>query len=113
MTLKVWIQILLAHAFLVVACEAQASYEGILQSGQEMLPEDVLASSSTYLKLQTDGNVVLYRKNPPGTVLWSTNTAGKCLQKLKLQADGNLVLTSCDNAVLWSSGTSNVASAVL
>jgi len=88
-------------------------YNNTLLVGESMMPGDTLASSTSYITLQPDGNVVLYRKNPPGTVLWASNTAGKCPKNLTLQTNGNLVLTACDGSVLWQSQTSNVALAVL
>lgn len=67
----------------------------------------------TTLKWQTDGNLVLTKKN--GAVLWSSNTSGNSGAVLALQNDGNLVvyktmpLNSSSGAlfgaVLWSSNT--------
>jgi hypothetical protein len=67
----------------------------------------------TTLVWQTDGNLVLYKKN--GQAIWSSNTAGNPGGTLALQADGNLVVRATwplmDGAgglyggSLWSSAT--------
>lgn len=67
----------------------------------------------TTLKWQTDGNLVLYKKN--GQPIWSSNTAGYTGAVLAFQNNGDLVVyntmpLNTDNgtlagAVLWNSGT--------
>lgn len=74
--------------------------DGNLQSG------GILQSpaGSYLLKMQGDGNLVLYRAD--GQWVWHTNTAGQSVSRLAVQSDGNLVLYASTNAVRWNSGTS-------
>jgi len=57
------------------------------------------------LKMQEDGNVVLY-DNDNGMPLWATNTNGSNANYLEMQGDGNLVLYTVDGAI-WSSQTAS------
>lgn len=58
---------------------------------------------------QLDGNIVLYRAN--GTAAWSTGTWTHGPATLLLQDDGNLVLYRIrDRAAIWSNGTSSPGS---
>ncbi|MBC7741556.1 MAG: hypothetical protein H7061_05135 [Bdellovibrionaceae bacterium] len=60
--------------------------------------------NSMTLKLQADGNLVLYAANH--SVLWESDTSGSCSQNCKLafQEDGNLVLYR-DGKPYWASNT--------
>ena len=55
------------------------------------------------LQMQTDGNLVLY--NASNSPIWSSNTSGNPGAYLSLQTDGNLVLYNASNSPIWSSGT--------
>ncbi len=57
------------------------------------------------LKMQPDGNLVIY--NIYGQGVWSTGTFGKGNgpYKVTMQDDGNVVLYDSTNMVLWSTGT--------
>ena len=65
------------------------------------------------LRLQDDGNLVLYRysdyndENRTPWHIWSTSTFGSGSHKqiLWMQADGNLVLTNEDGDVHWAAGS--------
>lgn len=62
------------------------------------------ATPSTYLALQTDGNLVLYAR--AGDAIWSTRTAGTgSRNRLVMQDDGNLVLYNASGKAVWSSHT--------
>ena len=53
------------------------------------------------LKMQTDGNLVLYCND---SALWSSDTSDKTVSGgLMFQSDGNLVLYSPDHTALWDS----------
>jgi len=75
--------------------------------------QKVLWSSKTYgkgsapytLKLQKDGNLVVFDGRKVMT--WTTGTAGKGAGpfQLMMQDDGNLVLRDVNNQVLWGTWT--------
>lgn len=75
-----------------------------LTSDQYLIPGGFLLSPDrhTILKLQYDGNLVLYRSLKP---VWSSNSAGTRVSRLVMQPDGNLVLYDTNGGVVWSSGT--------
>ena len=78
----------------------------------KLYKEDTLYSANGWYRLtmQTDGNLVLYRKGTGGTAeqnyntpVWSSGTAYTNAHYAYFQADGNLVLyDSSNNAVWWS-----------
>ncbi|WP_183580944.1 hypothetical protein HDF18_20280 [Mucilaginibacter sp. X5P1] len=59
----------------------------------------------TELKLQPDGNLVLYVHNSDGskTGIWASNTVGKASASLTFQPDGNLVIKDAAGNGLWAS----------
>ncbi len=61
------------------------------------------------VKLQTDGNFVLYRSN--GEPIWATNTMNSKAEYIYLQRDGNLVLHTDDGVPVWASQTASSRSA--
>ena len=73
----------------------------VLTVGQSIYSPD----HNTRLTLQTDGNLVLYKKQANGSELgeWSSGTVGKAVQKLMFQSDGNLVVYNGSVGV-WDSG---------
>lgn len=62
------------------------------------------ASSCFNLRIQTDGNVVIYSRT--NEVLWASNTLRKAITRFCMQSDGNLVLYN-NLTPVWSSGTLN------
>jgi len=56
----------------------------------------------TQLIMQTDGNLVLYFANGSN---WSTSTFGHSGAHIVMQTDGNLVMYDTNNSVIWSTGT--------
>jgi|GEM_PF-829130 len=61
------------------------------------------ADRKYHLRLQSDGNLVLY--SPTGAI-WQSGTVGKAAAFLAMQGDGNLVLYDATGKALWTSGTS-------
>ena len=57
------------------------------------------------MKMQTDGNLVVYDSGDKPT--WASNTDGKGMKpyNLKMQKDGNLVIYDKNNGVVWATGT--------
>lgn len=55
------------------------------------------------LTIQSDGNLVYYKKKKP---LWNSGTNGNWGAVLIMQSDGNLVIYTTDMKAIWSSGTS-------
>lgn len=53
--------------------------------------------------MQSDGNLVLYRRN--GRVVWKTDTEGRYDSVLTLQDDGNVVIYDAEGKPIWASGT--------
>ncbi len=73
----------------------------ILTVGQSLYSPNGL----TELKLQADGNLVLYVHNADGskTGIWASNTVGKASASLTFQPDGNLVIKNSSGTGLWAS----------
>ena len=55
------------------------------------------------LTIQSDGNLVYYKKKKP---LWYSGTNGNWGAVLIMQSDGNLVIYTTNMKAIWSSGTS-------
>jgi hypothetical protein len=62
------------------------------------------------LRLQSDGNLVLYSNNKP---IWASWTMDKDVSHLAMQSDGNLVLYSQAGKPVWHTGTNNNNGATL
>jgi hypothetical protein len=77
----------------------------VLGPGESLRPgESLFSTNRSYeLRLQADGNLVLYRTRD-WRALWSSKTQGHAVSALFMQVDGNLVLYSGAEAV-WSSKT--------
>ena len=77
------------------------------------LGEQIWASDgSSYLEMQTDGNLVLRCANLD--VIWSSGTYGNEVPKgMVFQSDGNLVLYNSERESLYSSGTHGEGGIVL
>merc|ERR1711871_1406369 len=76
----------------------------VMCPGETLDTGDILVSQNgnMYLKMQDDGNVVIYRKDT-NTAIWSNHKAGSTTTgHLAFQGDGNLVEYS-GNSVIWSS----------
>ena len=56
------------------------------------------------LTLQSDGNLVIYRK-PSNRAIWSSKTQGRGVIKAVMQYDGNFVLYTANNVARWHTGT--------
>ena len=78
---------------------------GKLRVGQQLFA----ANKAANLKVQGDGNLVLYQGVGTTKVLWASNTAGKggAGSRLVLQGDGNLVLYTGGSSVLWATNTAS------
>ena len=88
------------------AAEACRNYFTIrAQNGNHQFnPGKQWATCSGYtLKLQNDGNLVLYDRR--GRSRWSSNTAGHPNARFVVQRDGNLVIYGGRSRTLWSSNT--------
>ncbi|MCB9653651.1 MAG: hypothetical protein H6729_05925 [Deltaproteobacteria bacterium] len=78
--------------------------------GTFLIKQNQYAETANFrLYMQTDGNLVLYRKST-GAALWSSGTSGRTCNdnnpcKAKFQGDGNLVISQ--GAPLWFTGTEN------
>ena len=76
-----------------------------------LMNESIISQdSNTILRVQDDGNLVLYQNFKP---LWSTGTYGNPGAKLVMQTDGNLVLYSSNGTPLWNAGTNGNNNAYL
>ena len=87
---------------------------GSLHAGDQLFA----ANKAANVKVQEDGNLVLYQGAGTTKVLWATNTAGKggAGTRLVLQGDGNLVLYTGGHPggrVLWATGSTSGARLVV
>ena len=82
----------------------------VVYKGTSYSPKDALWHSKThnfpgaYFEFQTDGNLVVYKKPPSATPLWSPYIHGKGATKLVMQNDGNLVAYTSSDKPVWASG---------
>lgn len=62
-------------------------------------------NSNFRFTLQTDGNLVLYRKNPnlTETAIWASYTQGQPSAGVYLQTDGNMVIYNSSHVGIWAS----------
>ena len=62
---------------------------------------------SYQLKMQADGNLVLYKYLSPKNFwpIWATNTMGSGAVRATMQPDGNFVLYRADGRAVWASNT--------
>lgn len=65
-----------------------------------------IETASAQLIMQSDGNLVLYKKST-GQTLWDSATLGNDGAYATFQTDGNLVVYSASGYPLWASGTYN------
>lgn len=84
-----------------------------LNPGQRLVHGKSLQSRNGryHLKMQNDGNLVLY--GPGGVPTWDSGTTGarKCV--VVMQKDGNLVIIAEGNRPVWNSGTNGQPECVL
>lgn len=71
-----------------------------LSRGQEMLSNN----KSFVLKMQTDGNLVIYRRDNNGAI-WASGTNGRGGYRATMQGDGNLVIYQSNNHPIWDTRT--------
>jgi hypothetical protein len=85
---------------------AQAAAGGDhLAAGQVLWAGQMIVGGVNALKMQSDGNLVLYAaQNVP---LWATNTSGHPGAWVIMQTDGNLVVYSAGGTPLWATGTAS------
>lgn len=58
-----------------------------------------------HLRMQADGNLVVYDSGDEATWASDTNGKGEAPYKLKMQDDGNLVIYDSQKEVIWASNT--------
>jgi hypothetical protein len=80
-----------------------------IRSGQTLKPGWWTQGQRTFLVMQPDGNLVMYRKRD-GAAIWSTRTSGHPGAYAVMQSDGNLVVYRkgggpSTGGALWSSRT--------
>lgn len=77
-----------------------------LGPGQQLNVNDRLTppNARTYLILQPDGNLVLYRSYNEAA-LWSSHTYGKAITRAVMQNDGNFVCYDNSGRAYWATGT--------
>jgi hypothetical protein len=99
------------------APEARAAASGSsLAAGETLHPGEFLASApfgNHRLKMQADGNLVLYVCDMPGSddctyAHWSLGTFGQPGNYLTMQYDGNLVMYSRTGRPVWATRTTGV-----
>jgi len=60
-------------------------------------------SEGDYVRMQTDGNLVVYREGDNGDVkIWASNTAGNPGAELKLEKQGAAVIESKEDRIIWT-----------
>ncbi|HEY2792141.1 MAG TPA: LysM peptidoglycan-binding domain-containing protein [Micromonosporaceae bacterium] len=82
------------------------SSDSTLDKGNELMSPN----GNYKLKMQADGNLVLYGGDQP---IWATNTQRKGAERLVMQDDGNLVVYANGKDDVWSSRTNRNKGAYL
>lgn len=96
------------------AADTALASTATLGSGQE-----IRVTNGHQLVMQTDGNLVVYRRTGPSTraAVWATGTNGHPGAYLTMQSDGNAVIYQstgpASRVALWASGTSGHPGAYL
>jgi len=82
---------------------AQSSIYSTLRTGNLFRGQELISPNKKYrLKMQTDGNLVLYSQS---TAVWNTYTWAKPVKFVSMQTDGNLVLYDENKKPFWYSST--------
>jgi hypothetical protein len=71
--------------------------------GEILYPDQAIASATSVLIMQSDGNLVEY--GPNWAVYWASWTQGNPGSVAVLQGDGNFVIYAPGNVPIWSTGT--------
>ncbi|MBD1589021.1 hypothetical protein [Pseudomonas typographi] len=74
----------------------------LFDSGFQMRPGQSFTSGGARLEFREDGNLIAL--NSAGSVTWSTETAGRGVDRAVMQDDGNFVVYAADTSV-WSTNT--------
>ena len=87
-----------------------ANDNGTLHTNNEMESRKSIMDPnfrSYQLKMQADGNLVLYKYLSPKNFwpIWATNTMGSGAVRATMQPDGNFVLYRADGRAVWASNT--------
>jgi hypothetical protein len=86
---------------------------GALTPGQSLVSQP---NGTFECVLQTDGNLVVYNREPLARdkALWATGTVAKCVGMLAImQSDGNFVVYGPANSVCWAAGTTGKGSVLI
>jgi hypothetical protein len=97
-----------------------SAFTNNLQPGESLFIQDYLVSSNGryQLRLQQDGNLVLYDLPLQNKAIWNSKTNGREANFAIMQADGNFVLygenpPGSPLTSLWSTGTAGDTNAFL
>ncbi len=109
---KLLVALFIVVTSLISAESAFAQKDTLKPREQLGRAESLTSKNGRYmLKLQEDGNLVLYRLKKDKTVhsaLWSSGTNGQSAEKAVMQIDGNFVIYNYNKKAIWNSGTSDV-----
>ncbi len=78
-----------------------AAAASVLSPGPRLVAGSRLANGTTQLRMQTDGNLVLYASNTRPR--WSSGTRGNSGAYAALKANGQLVVRARTGRILWAS----------
>lgn len=82
-----------------------------------MYQDESIQTFDRRLKMQTDGNLVLYKfdrfANQNREALWASNTSGNNGAQAVFQPDGRLTVVAPNGSVIWSSNTAGTPNGVL
>ena len=89
----------------LAAASGRLAPGSVLPSGSQ-----VTSPGGTYwLAMQTDGNLVFYKRGAtgkPATATWASGTSGSGATHLVMETNGDLALLTKSNATIWTSHTS-------
>jgi hypothetical protein len=75
----------------------------LYHDGRALWATGIVDASSSFVSMQTDGNLVQYTAN--GTPIWSSGTWGNDGARLAVQDDCNVVVYAADGRPLWNTRT--------
>jgi len=92
---------------LVLMTMATGSHARFLQPGESIVPgTDLHSENNRYVvRMQGDGNFIVYRNDGSGHAVWSTATIGSGATTATMQWDGNFVLRNGAGQAVWATGT--------